>query len=163
MPISGTLVPAEEKQHRFFPLKVHPRAVANIDSISSRRGSAVHRARFEKLLASTSIRGSSESPGRNMASPDERSRVQLSLPLQPAIGPSGRDRERFDPPVSARCRERRALGVGHRLHLRAPGSAGSTTVVTYAVFALLRRSRFPPRPRQRNSEGVAARFPLPCF
>src|SRR5882757_9513928 len=37
--------------------------------------------------------------------------AQPRLPLQPAIARSERDRERLDPPVSGRCRERCASGV----------------------------------------------------
>src|SRR5256885_16666913 len=96
-----------------------------------------------------------------MAWRDERPGVQLRLPLQPAIAWSGRDRERLDPPVSVRCRERCASAVGRRPRLQDPESAGSTKVVTCAGFALLPPSNFlPPQPR-RNSGDVVIPFPLP--
>src|SRR5580704_2976634 len=98
-----------------------------------------------------------------MASLDERSREQRLLPLQLAIAPSERDRERRDPPTSVRSRARCVLAIEHRPHLQDRESAGSMKVVTCAVFALLRRSNFPPQRRQRNSEGVAVLSPLPCF
>src|SRR6266404_3189127 len=96
-----------------------------------------------------------------MAWADERPAAQLRLPLQPAIALSGRDRERLDPPVSVRCRERCASAVGHRPPLQDPESAGSTKVVTCAVFALLPPSDFLPRQPRRNSENVVIPFPLP--
>src|SRR6267143_580613 len=98
-----------------------------------------------------------------MAWRDELRGVQLRLPLQPAIALSGRDRERLDPPVSVRYRERCASAVGHGPRLQDPESAGSTKVVTCAVFALLRPSDFLPRQPRRNSEDVVIPFPLPCL
>src|SRR5467141_728781 len=97
-----------------------------------------------------------------MAWRGERPGVPLRLPLQPAIAPSGRDRERRDPPVSVRCRER---GVSRVAHLPPPQdleSADSTKVVTCAVFALLLPSGFPRRQPRRSSEDVVIPFPLPC-
>src|ERR1700737_252371 len=94
---------------------------------------------------------------------DERPGVQLRLPLPPARALSGRDRERLDPPVSLRCRERCAAAVGHRLRLQDPESADSTKVATCAAFALLPPSGFPRRQPRRSSEDVVIPFPLPCF
>src|SRR5882762_7583440 len=76
-------------------------------------------------------------PSRSMAWRDERPGEQLRLPLQPAIAPCGRDRERLDLPVSVRCRER---GVSRVAHLPRPQdleSADLAMVVTCAVLALL--------------------------
>src|ERR1700680_5162444 len=98
-----------------------------------------------------------------MAWRDERRGVQLRLPLQPAIAPSGRDRERRGPPVSVRCRERCDSAVGHRSRLQGPESAGSTKVGTCAVFARLPPSDFPPRQPPQSSEDVVIPFPLPCL
>src|SRR6266566_321316 len=98
-----------------------------------------------------------------MAWRDERPGVQLRLPLQPAIALSGRDRERLDPPVSGRRRERCASAVGRPPRLQDPESAGSTKVVTCAVFALLPPSDFLPQQPRRSSEDVAIPFPLPCL
>src|SRR5271163_3826240 len=101
----AALVPFEEKQHRFFLSKGLPQVAGNIDSISSRQCSAVRRAGSARLRASRSIRVRSESPSRSKAWRDERLGVQLRLPHQPAIEPRARDRERLDPPVSARRHE----------------------------------------------------------
>src|SRR5438094_7110081 len=98
-----------------------------------------------------------------MAWRDERPGVQLRLPLQPATARRGRDRGRLDPPVSVRCRERCVSAVGRRPHLQGPESAGSTKVVTCAVFVLLPPSDFPPRQPRRNSEDVLIPCPLPCL
>src|ERR1700738_4193645 len=98
-----------------------------------------------------------------MACRVERPGVQLRLPLQPAIAPRGRDRERLDPPVSVLCRERYASGVGHLPPPQGLESAGLTMVVTCAVFALLPPSDFRPRQPRRNSEDVVIPVPLPCL
>src|SRR6266403_2482413 len=98
-----------------------------------------------------------------MACRDERPGVQLRLPHQPALAPSGRDRERLDPPVSVRYRERGASGVGRLARSQDLESADSTKVVTCAAFALLPPSDFPPRRPRRNSEDVVIPFPLPCL
>src|SRR6266853_1338897 len=92
---------------------------------------------------------------------DERPGAQLRLPLQPAIAPGGRARERLDPQESVRCRERYASGVGHLPRLQDPESAGSTKVVTCVVFALPPPLDFPPRQLRRNSENVVIPFRLP--
>src|SRR6266446_2129434 len=96
-----------------------------------------------------------------MAWRDERPGVQLRLPLQPAIAPSGRDRERLDPPVSVRCRERGASGVARLARSQDLESADLAKVVTCAVFALPLPLDFPPQQLRRNSEGVVVPFPLP--
>src|ERR1700676_2182453 len=93
---------------------------------------------------------------------DERPDEQLRLPLQSAIAPSGRDRERLDPQVSVRSRERDASGVGHLPPPQGLGSTDSTKVVTCAVFARLPPSNLRPRQPRRNSEYVVIPFPLPC-
>src|SRR5437899_11917200 len=98
-----------------------------------------------------------------MAWRDERPAVQLRLPLQPAIAPPGRDRERLDPPVSVRCRELCASGVVRPPLPQDLESAGSTKVVTCAVFALLRPSDFLPRQPRRNSENVVIPIPTPML
>src|ERR1700722_2772000 len=137
MPTLARLAHAEEKPHRRFPSQWHRRAAASIDSISSRRCWAVRRAKSARLRASTSIRVRSESPSRSMAWRDERRGEQLRLPLQPAIAPSGRVRERLDLRVSVRYRERGASAVARLLHAQGPESADSTKVVTCAAFAVL--------------------------
>src|SRR5208282_4736396 len=114
MPGLAALVPFEEKQHRLFLSKVPPQAAANIDSISSRQCSATRRAIFARLRASRSTRVRSESPSKSKAWRDERLGVQLRLPHRPAIEPRARDRERLDPPVSARLHELCALFVGRQ-------------------------------------------------
>src|SRR4029077_17463477 len=96
-----------------------------------------------------------------MAWRDERPGVQLRLPLQPAIAPSGRVRERLGPPVSVRCRERCASGVERLPPPQGLESAGSTKVVTCVVFALPPPLDFPPPQPPRNSEDVVIPFPLP--
>src|SRR5258708_33463508 len=68
-----------------------------------------------------------------------------------------------DPPVSIRCRERGASGVGRLPRPQDRESAGSTKVETYATFALLPRSDFPRRRPRQNSEGVVIPWPLPCI
>src|ERR1700730_11569993 len=110
-----------------------------------------------------SIRVRSESPWRSTALRDERPGVQLRPPLQPAIAPGGRDRERLDPPVSARYRELFASGVGRLPRLQDLEFAGSTKVERCAVFALLLPSGFLPRQPRRNSEDVVIPFSLPCL
>src|SRR5229473_7267361 len=97
-----------------------------------------------------------------MAWRDERPGAQRRLPLQPAIAPSERDRERIDLPVSVRCRERCASGVGHLPPPQDLESADSTKVVRCAVFALPPPLDFPPRRPRRNSEDVVIPFSLPC-
>src|SRR5580700_10109634 len=163
MPTLARLAHAEEKLHRRFPSQWHRRAAASIDSISSRRCSAVRGARSARLRASTSIRVPSESPSRSTAWQDERPGEQLRLPLQPAIAPSGRVRERLDLQVSVRYRERGASGVARLPHPQGLESADSTKVVTCAAFALPPPSDFLPRQPRRSSEDVVIPFPLPCF
>src|SRR5438128_8184187 len=93
-----------------------------------------------------------------MAWRDERPGVQLRLPLQPAIALSGRDRERLAPPVSVRCRERGASGVGRLPRLQGLESADSAKVATCAVVALPPPSDFLPRQPRRNSADVVIPF-----
>src|ERR1700720_2432998 len=162
MPTLALLVPAEERPHRFFLSIGHQQAEASIDSISSRRCSAARGARSARLRASKLIRVRSESPSRSMASRDERPGVQLRLPLQPGLVPSGRVRERLDLPVSVRCRERGVSGVAHLPRPQDLESADSTKVVTCAVFALP-PSDFPPQRPRRSSEDVVIPFPLPML
>src|SRR6202140_3308235 len=98
-----------------------------------------------------------------MAGQDERPGEQFRLPPQPAIAPCGRVRERLDPPVSVRCRER---GVSRVAHLPRPQdleSADLAKVVTCAAFALLPPSDFPPRRSRRNTEDVVIPFSLLCL
>src|SRR5277367_3689259 len=114
MPSPAALVPFEEKQRRLFLSKGLPQVAANIDSISSHQYSATRRAISARLPASRSIRVRSESPSRSKAWREEQLGVQLRPPRQPAIELLARDRERRDPPVSARCRELCASGVGRR-------------------------------------------------
>src|SRR5229473_1800575 len=97
-----------------------------------------------------------------MAWRDERPGVQPQLPLQPAIAPRGRVRERPDLPVSVRCREHGVSRVAHPPHPRDLESAGLTKVVTCAAFALLPPSDFRPRQPPRNTEDVVIPLPLPC-
>src|ERR1700693_2904411 len=97
-----------------------------------------------------------------MALAGEGTGEQLRLPLQPATAPSGRVRERLDLRVSVRYRERGASGVGRPPRPQDFESAGSTKVVTCAVFALLPPSDFRPRQPQQNNEDVVIPFPLPC-
>src|SRR6266403_1865645 len=98
-----------------------------------------------------------------MAYWDERPCEPLRLPHLPAIAPSARDRERFDPRASTRFREHGASGVGLLVRSQDLGSAGLTKVVTCAASALLPPSDFlPPRPR-RNSEGVVIPFSTPIL
>src|ERR1700722_19288377 len=162
MPTLARLAHAEEKPHRRFPSEWHRRAAASIDSISSRRCWAVRRARSSRLRASTSIRVRSESPSRSMAWQDERPGEQLRLPLQPAIAPSGRVREKLDLRVSVRYRVRGASGVARLPRPQGLESADSTKVVTCAVFALP-PSDFPPQRPRRSSEDVVIPFPLPML
>src|ERR1700720_4732612 len=98
-----------------------------------------------------------------MAWRDERPGVQPRLPLQPAIAPSGRDRERLDPPVSVRYRELFASGVGRPPRPRDLESADSTRVAKCAAFAGLPPSGFPRRQPRRSIEDVVIPFPLPCL
>src|SRR5260370_11374272 len=149
--------------HRRFPLQGHSRAAASIDSISSRRCWAVRRARSARLRASTSIRVRSESPSRSMAWQDERLGEQLRLPLQPAIAPNGRVRERLDLRVSVRYRERGASGVASLPRPQGLESADSTKVVTCAAFAPPPPSDFRPRQPRRNNEDVVIPFPTPML
>src|SRR6266849_9663112 len=98
-----------------------------------------------------------------MAWRDERPDVQLHLPLQPAITPSGRDQERRAPPVSGRYRGLFASGVRYPPRLQDLESADSTKVATCAAFAELPPSCFPLRQPRRSSEDVVIPFPLPCL
>src|SRR6202166_3508212 len=98
-----------------------------------------------------------------MAWQDERPGEQLRLPLQPAIAPSGRVRERLDLRVSVRYRERGASGVARLPRPQGLESADSTKVVTCAAFALLPPSDFPPRRPRRNSADVVVPFSLLCL
>src|SRR5271155_418235 len=98
-----------------------------------------------------------------MAWRDEPPGVHLRPPLPPALALRGRDRERLDPPASARCRERGVSGVARPPPPQGLESAGSARAAMCAVFALPPRSDFPPRPPRRNSVGVVIPFPLPCF
>src|SRR6202051_5181777 len=163
MPTLARLAHVEEKLHRRFPSQWHRRAAASIDSISSRRCWAVRRARSARLRASMSIRVRSESPSRSMAWRDERPGEQLRLPLQPAIAPSGRVRERLDLRVSVRYRERGVSRVAHLPRPQGLESADSTKVVTCSAFALLPPSDFPPRRPRRNSADVVVPFSLLCL
>src|SRR5580692_4225307 len=110
-----------------------------------------------------SIRVRSESPWRSMAWRDEQPGVQLRLPPLPAPALSGRDRERLDPPVSVRCRELFASGVGCPPRPQDLESADSTKVATCAASAVLPPSGFPRPPRRRSSEDVVIPFRLPCL
>ena len=113
---------------------------ARLDIITSMLGSS-----SRKICKASGIQVNScpvRKPMRSMASRDERPGVQLLLPLQPAIAPSGRVRERLALPVSVRCRER---GVSRVAHLPRPQdleSADLVKVVTCAAFALLPPSDF---------------------
>src|ERR1700693_2493477 len=98
-----------------------------------------------------------------MAWRDEPPGVQLHLPLQPAIALSGRDRERLDPPVSARYRELFASGVRHPPRPQDLESAGSKKVAPCAAFAVLPASGFPRRQPRRSNEDVVIPFRLPCL
>src|SRR5580704_11139931 len=142
MPTLARLVRVEENLHRPFPSQWHRRAAASIDSISSRRCWAVRRARSATLRSSSSILFRLESPSRIMAWRDERLGEQLRLPLQPAIAPSGRVREKLDLRASVRCRERGASGVARLPRPQGPEFAYSTKVVTCAAFAVLPPSDF---------------------
>src|ERR1700746_815188 len=102
-----------------------------------------------------------------MAWRDERPGGQLRPPLAPAPtprgrAPGGRDREGLAPPVSARCHERGASGVGRLARPQDLESGGSTKVVTCEVFVLLPPSDLPPRRPPRNSADVVIPSPLPC-
>src|ERR1700677_1244733 len=125
MPTRARPARVEENLHRPFPSQWHRRVAASIDSISLHRCWAVRRARSAKLRASTSIRVRSESPWRSMAWRDERHGEQLRLPLQPAIAPSGRVRERLDLRVSVRYREGDAIEVARLPRAQGLGSVGS--------------------------------------
>src|ERR1700723_1147839 len=89
-----------------------------------------------------------------MAWRDERPGERLRPPLQPAIAPGGRDRERLGPPESVRCHEPYGSGVGRRPLPQDPESAGSTKVARCAALALPPPSDFPLRRRRRNSADV---------
>src|SRR6267154_491358 len=97
-----------------------------------------------------------------MACWDERPGEQLRLPRLLATAPSERVRERLDPRVSVRFRERGVSGVGRLVRSQDLESAGSRKVVKCAVFALLPLSDFRLRQSQQNIEDVAAPFQLPC-
>src|ERR1700681_2499554 len=92
-----------------------------------------------------------------MALPDERPGVQLRLPLQPALVPRGRVRERLDLPLSVRCRERGASVVARLPRPQDLESADSMKVVTCAIFVLPPSDCRPRQPR-RNSEDVVIPF-----
>src|SRR6202521_1539202 len=98
-----------------------------------------------------------------MACWDEQLGEQLRLPRLPAIAPSARDRERFDPRASTRFREPGASGVARLPRPQGLESADSTKVVTCAAFALLPPSDFPPRRPRRNSADVVIPFSLQCL
>src|SRR5256885_5770097 len=98
-----------------------------------------------------------------MAWRDERPDVQLHLPLQPAITPTGRDQERRDPPVSGRYRGLFASGVRHPPRLQDLESADSTKVATCAAFAVLPPSDFPSRQPRRSNADVAIPFSIPML
>src|ERR1700719_4519094 len=95
-----------------------------------------------------------------MAGQNERPGEQLRLPLQPAIAPSGRVRERLDLRVSVRCRERGASGVARLPRPQGLESADSTKVVTCAAVAPPPPSDFLPRQPRRSSEDVVIPFSL---
>src|SRR6266481_2872029 len=98
-----------------------------------------------------------------MAYWDERPCEPLRLPHPPAIAPSARDRERFDPRASTRFREHGASAVGRPVRSQDLESAGLRKVVKCAASAVLPPSDFlPPRPR-RNSEGVVIPFFTPIL
>src|SRR5260370_12332729 len=98
-----------------------------------------------------------------MAYWDERPCEPLRLPHPPAIEPSARDRERFDPRASTRSREHGASAVGRLVRSQDLESAGSRKVVKCAASALLPPSdSLPPQP-QRNSAGVVIPFLTPML
>src|ERR1700682_313656 len=97
-----------------------------------------------------------------MPLPNERPGVQLRLPLQPALVPRGRVRERFDLPLSVRCSERGASVVARLPRPQDLESADSMKVVTCEVF-VPPPSGFPPQRLRRNNEDVVIPFPLPCL
>src|ERR1700728_1187849 len=96
-----------------------------------------------------------------MAWRGERPAAWLRLPLPPARGASGRGRERFDPQVSVRSRERDASAAGRLTRSQDLESGDSTTVVTCVASALPPASGFRLRRLPRNSEDVVIPFPLP--
>src|SRR5271169_6243895 len=98
-----------------------------------------------------------------MACWDEQPGEQLRLPRLPAIAPSARDRERFDPRASTQFREHGAPGVGRLVHSQDLESAGLRKVVKCAASALLPPSNFLPPQLQRNSEGVVVPFLTPML
>src|SRR5260370_37706745 len=98
-----------------------------------------------------------------MAYWDERPGERLPLPRLPAIAPSARDPERFDPRESVRSRERGASGVGRPALSQDLESVDSTTVATCAAFALLPPLDFLLRRPRRNSEGVVIPFFTPIL
>src|SRR5258707_15351113 len=94
----------------------------------------------------------------------ERQRgVQFGLPHHPEPARGGCEGKKRDPPVSVRCRERGASGVGRLARSQDLESADSTKVVTCAVFALPPSSDFPPQQLPRNSVGAVIPLPLPCL
>src|SRR5690349_7782942 len=97
-----------------------------------------------------------------MAWLDERPGERLLLPLQPALAPSGRVRERLDLQVSIQYRGRGASGVWRPPRPQDLESAGSTKVGTCVAFALLPPSDYPPRQPRQNNEDVVIPFLLPC-
>src|SRR5258708_20092268 len=98
-----------------------------------------------------------------MACWDERPGEQLRLPRLLAIAPSERVRERLDPRVSVRFRERGVSGVGRLARSQGLESAGSRKVVKCAAAALLPPSDFLLPQPQRNSEGVVIPFFTPIL
>src|SRR6266436_5580366 len=92
-----------------------------------------------------------------MAYWDERPCEPLRLPHPPAIAPSARDRERFDPRASTRFREHGASAVGRLVRSQDLESAGLTKVVKCAASAVL-----PPPPR-RSSVDVVTPLPTPML
>src|SRR5258708_40198868 len=98
-----------------------------------------------------------------MAYWDERPGERLPLPRLPAIAPSARDPERFDPRASVRSRERGASGVGRLARSQDLESVDLTKVVRCAAFALLPPSDFRPRRPRRNSEGVVIPLSTPML
>src|SRR5882724_9462656 len=98
-----------------------------------------------------------------MACWDEQPGERLRLPRLPAIAPSARDRERFDPLASVRCRERGASGVGRLARSQDLESVDSTKVVRCAAFALLPPSDFRLRQPRQNTEDAVIPFSTPML
>src|ERR1700735_3855693 len=98
-----------------------------------------------------------------MSGEDERPGVQLALPLQPAIAPNARDRERLDPPASAQSLERGVSAIGSLARSQDLEFADSTKAVTCAAFVLLPPSDFLPRRPRRNSGSAVIPFSAPML